>query len=242
MAYNYIGLVNDVNRRLNEVELTSGNFASAKGFYSLIKDSVNAAIRDINQTHHEWPFNHELEEITLTAGVTRYAFPTDASTIDFDTFRIKESSTLGNNTERLSIVSYEDYLSNAIDQEYGDNTSKRKIPESVFHAPSLQWGVTPPPDKDYEIAYEYYKVPVDLVNDTDVPTIPERFRHVINEGSMYHAYMFRSNEQAASIAKSKFEEGLKRMRIMLVNRFEYVRSSAINRTGSSYTAFGDRVK
>ena len=62
MSYDYIGLVNDVNRRLNEVELTSANFASAKGFYSLIKDSVNSAIRDINQTHHEWPFNHVLAE------------------------------------------------------------------------------------------------------------------------------------------------------------------------------------
>ena len=28
MAYDYIGLVNDVNRRLNEAELTSTNFAS----------------------------------------------------------------------------------------------------------------------------------------------------------------------------------------------------------------------
>ena len=49
MAYNYIGLVNDVNRRLNEVELTSSNFTSAVGEYSAIKDAVNAAIRFINQ-------------------------------------------------------------------------------------------------------------------------------------------------------------------------------------------------
>ena len=240
MAYDYIGLVNDVNRRLNEVELTSANFASAKGFYGLIKDSVNAAIRDINQTHYEWPFNHVLAEETLTPGITRYAFPSDASTIDFDTFRIKEDATLGNKTQRLEVINYDDYLSNAVDQEYGDNSDKRKVPTGVFHAPSLEWGVTPPPDQAYEVAYEYYRVPVDLINPTDVPSIPERFRHVINEGSMYHAYMFRSNEQAASIAKAKFEEGLKRMRIMLVNRYDYVRSTVVRQ--SSYTAFGDRVK
>ncbi len=29
MAYNFLDLVNEVNRRLNEVELTSVNFASA---------------------------------------------------------------------------------------------------------------------------------------------------------------------------------------------------------------------
>ena len=41
MAYNFLGLVNQINRRLNEVELTSSNFASATGFYAQAKDSIN---------------------------------------------------------------------------------------------------------------------------------------------------------------------------------------------------------
>lgn len=242
MAYDFIGLVNEVNRRLNEVELTSGNFATAKGFYSQIKDSVNSALRDISQTHYEWPFNHTLAEETLTAGTTRYAFPNDAGSIDFDSYRIKEDATLGNATVKLGVVAYEDYLETSVDQEYGDNTSKREVPSAVFQAPSLEWGVTPPPDQAYEIVYEYYRVPVDLASVTDVPSIPERFRHVIVDGAMYHAYMFRSNEQAANIAKNKFEEGLKRMRTILVNRFTYMRSTAIVQSGSGSSAFGDRVR
>lgn len=241
MAYDNISLVNEVNRRLNEVELTSGNFATAKGFYSQVKDSVNSAIRDINQTHYEWPFNHVLAEEALTAGTTRYAFPNDTGSIDFDTFRIKESVSFGNATVKLSVVDYDDYLQSSVDQEYGDNTDKRTLPSSVFQAPSLEWGVVPPPDQDYEIVYEYYRVPVDLQSATDVPSIPERFRHVIVDGAMYHAYMFRSNEQSANIAKSKFEEGLKRMRTILVNRFVYMRSTAIQ-SGSGSNAFGDRVR
>ena len=55
MAYDFLGLVNDVNRRLNEVELTSSNFSSATGFYSQIKDSVNSSIRYINQSEFKWP-------------------------------------------------------------------------------------------------------------------------------------------------------------------------------------------
>ena len=83
MAYDYIGLVNDVNRRLNEVELVGGtgtgaNFLTAKGEYSMVKDSVNAAIRYINQHEFEWPYNHIEETETLTAGITRYAYPADA--------------------------------------------------------------------------------------------------------------------------------------------------------------------
>lgn len=241
MAYDYLGLSNEVNRRLNEVELTSATFATAKGFYAQIKDSVNSSIRDINQTHYEWPFNHVLAEDTLTAGTTRYAFPNDTGSIDFDTFRIKESTTFGNTTVKLGVVDYDDYLTTAIDQEYGDNTSKRQIPNTVFQAPSLEWGVVPPPDQAYEVVYEYYRVPVDLESATDVPSIPERFRHVIVDGAMYHAYMFRSNEQAANIAKGKFEEGLKRMRTILVNRFVYMRSTAIQ-SGSGNSSFGERVR
>jgi hypothetical protein len=240
MAYDYIGLVNEVNRRLNEVELTSTNFGTASGFYSQIKDSVNASLRDVYDAGQDWPFNHVSVENTLSVGVTRYAFPSDASTIDFDTFRIKADSTLGNDTVKLYIMQYEDYLERAVDQEYSTDTSKLTIPKHIVHAPSLEWLVVPAPDQAYEIVYEYYRVPVELNSSTDVPIVPERFKHVVIDGAMYHAYMFRSNEQAANLAKSKFEEGIKRMRTMLVNRVSYMRSTAINQ--GLFSAFGERVK
>lgn len=240
MSYNYLGLVNEINRRLNEVELTSSNFATATGFYSNTKDSVNAAIRDINQAHLEWPFNHVLAQETLTAGTTRYGFPSDASHIDFDSFRVLEDATFGNDTKRLGIMSYDEYLQQHVSQEYSSDTSTRGTPIRVFHAPSLEYGVVPAPDQAYEIEYEYYRVPVDLEIYTDVPSIPERFKHVIVDGAMYHAYMFRSNEQAANIAKSKFDEGIKRMRTMLINRFSYVRSTMLSNT-RGYSTFGERV-
>jgi hypothetical protein len=241
MAYDYIGLTNEVNRRLNEVELTSANFPTATGFYAHIKDAVNASIRDINHTHYEWPFNHILAEETLTAGTTRYAFPTDASTIDFDTFRVKEDATFANETVRLSVITYDDYLQRFVDQEYSTDASKREVPSYVFHAPSLEWGVVPAPDQAYEIAYEYYRIPVDLSSATDVPSIPERFKQVILDGAMYHAYMFRSNEQAATLAKTKFDEGIKKMRILLINRYVYMQSTAITQS-TSFGGVGDRVR
>lgn len=74
MAYDFIGIVNDVNRRLNEVELTTITFASAKGYYSFAKDSVNAAIRHINQEEFEWPFNHTEETEVLVPGKFDTAF------------------------------------------------------------------------------------------------------------------------------------------------------------------------
>ena len=55
MAYDYLDLVNEINRRLNEVELTSVNFLSAKGFYQTAKDAVNSSIRPVSYTHLTLP-------------------------------------------------------------------------------------------------------------------------------------------------------------------------------------------
>ena len=230
MAYDFLGLVNDVNKRLNEVELTSDNFGNAIGFYSAAKDSVNAAIRYINQHEFEWPFNHVEQEDTLTVGETRYAFPNDMKVPDMDSFRIKRNSTFNNQTEKLKILSYEEYLDKFIDNEYNTSDTIRGLPKSIFRTPNMEYGVVPPPDNAYELVYEYYRLPVDLINATDVPSVPEQFRYVIADGSMYYAYLFRGNTQDANIQQQKFEAGIKNMRTLYINRYDYLRDTRIHRT------------
>jgi len=237
MAYNFLGLVNAMNRRLNEVELTSSNFATATGFYSQAKDAVNAAIRYINQSEYFWSFNHTTKEQTLVANTSRYAFPTDAKVINFNTFRIKENTTLGNSTTRLTEIVYEDYLDRFVDQEYNSSTGQG-VPRHVAQAPDLKFIMTPEPDKAYELVFEYYTFPTDLSATTDAPTIPERFQHVIVDGAMHYGYLFRGNTQDAMVMKQKFDEGIKYMRSQLINRTPYVRSYMLTgNTGGVSTGF-----
>tara|TARA_R110000868_G_scaffold390371_1_gene660035 strand:- start:2831 stop:3568 length:738 start_codon:yes stop_codon:yes gene_type:complete len=229
MAYNFLGLVNDINRRLNEVELTSANFATAVGFYGQAKDAITASIRYVNQSQYEWPFNHVEQEDTLSVGVSRYPFPTDCKVIDFDTFRIKENTALGNSTSKLPIIVYEEYLDKYVDQEYNSTSTSlgQGVPQRVAHAPSLEYIVTPVPNAAYSIVYEYYRIPVDMILYNDVPSVPERFRHVLVDGAMHYAYLFRGNTQDALVAKENFEDGIKNMRSMLINRYSYLRSYLI---------------
>ena len=237
MAYDYLGLVNDINRRLNEVELTSSNFGDAKGEYGMIKDAVNSAIRYINQHEYEWPFNHVQADETLTAGIVRYSFPSDAKTIDFDSFRIKRNDTLGNDTKRLRIISYEEYLDKYIDGEYNTSAGIRAVPDYVFRSPSQEFGFVRTPDKAYEVAYEYYRLPIDLINATDVPTIPEQFRYIIVDGAMHYAYMFRGETQEANLVQDRFIDEIKNMRSLYVNRYDYLRSTALDRNRTSVSSF-----
>ena len=237
MAYDYIGLVNDINKRLNEVELTSNNFATAKGEYGMVKDAVNSSIRYINQHEYEWPFNHVETTETLTAGITRYAYPSDAKTLDFDSFRIKRNDTLGNETKKLRIMSYEEYLEGYVDAEYNTSTTIRGLPDFVFRTPSSEFGLSKTPDKAYELVYEYYRLPVDLSNDTDVPSIPEQFRYIIVNGAMHFAYMFRGETQESQVTQQRFMEEIKSMRSLYVNRYDYLRSTAITQNTTSVSSF-----
>jgi len=233
MAYNYLGLVNEVNRRLNEVELSSANFATATGFYNTAKDAVNASLRHINHEESNWPWNHILEEETLTAGVTRYDYPTDAKTIDMNSFRIKKDDTLNVSTTKLKSMDYQEYLDKYVDYEYNSGSSMQTLPRNIVRAPSQESIVVPTPDKAYELVYEYYRNPVSLELWDDVPSIPIEFKHIIVDGAMFYAYQFRADTQASQIAQGKFEQGIKYMRSLYINRYDYVRSTVLNRNSSS---------
>ena len=225
MAYNYLSLSNEVCRRLNETELTSSNFASASGFYAQIKDSINSAIRDINQKHFNWPFNHNTDDIVLTAGELRYPLPENAKYTDFDTVRLARDTAVGiGSAKHLTQMSYDEYVYRYIDQEYETDTTKGSAPEHIVRSQDGDIIVVPMPDKAYTIEYEFFMFPADLETYDDVPTIPFRFKHVIVDGAMYHAYMFRDNLESASLSLRKFEEGMKHMRTLLVNENVYARA------------------
>lgn len=227
MAYDYLALVNEVQRRLNEVELTSSTFATARGSHAQSKDAVNAAVRHINQEEFEWPWNHVEQSEILSAGVVRYSFPYDAKTVNMNSFRIKRDDTLGVDTRKLKVLNYEEYLDKYSDSEYNSSNENRAVPRNVVRSPSREFLIVPSPDQDYEIVYEYYTSTYDLQGATDVPSIPEQYRHVIVDGAMYYAYMFRGNEQAANLSMNKFADGIKYMRSLNINRTEYIRDTRV---------------
>tara|TARA_R100001443_G_scaffold7639_1_gene16959 strand:+ start:17358 stop:18038 length:681 start_codon:yes stop_codon:yes gene_type:complete len=226
MAYNFLELVNAVARRLNETELTSSNFATATGFYAQIKDAVNSSIRDLNLHHEYWPYNHNSESITLTAGVTRYPIPADAKFVDYNNFRLERDTSVDiGAARRLEQITYNEYIDTYVDQENETDTSKGAATTNVFKTLDNSFGVVPMPDKAYTITYEYFNFPVDLNLYTDVPSVPERFKFVITDGAMYHAYMFRDNIEMGQLAFKKFEDGMKYMRKLLVNENVYLRAT-----------------
>lgn len=228
MKYDYISLVNDINRRLNEVELTTSNFTTATGYYSFAKDSINASIRHINQEEFEWPWNHVEETEVLAVGEVRYSMPHDSKTINMNTFRIKRNSGLNVKTVKLKVLTYEEWLDKHADSEYNSSSSTFGTPTHIVRTPSRELVFYPAPDKEYEVVYEYFRVGFELESATDVPNLPEQYKHTVVDGAMYYVYQFRGDNQAAQLALQKFTQGIKQLRSLHINRTEYLRDTRVH--------------
>tara|TARA_R110000765_G_scaffold203817_1_gene308896 strand:+ start:330 stop:743 length:414 start_codon:yes stop_codon:yes gene_type:complete len=131
-------------------------------------------------------------------------------------------------------MDYEEYLSKFIDAEYNtSDTGIRDLPRFIIRAPGNQFIVYPSPDQAYELVYEYYSLPVDLVLFSDVPDVPQAYRHILVDGAMYYVQIFRNDNESANMSLSKFREGLSNMRSIYLNRYEYVRDTRILHHGNS---------
>jgi len=309
MSGTYLSLTNSVIARLNEVQLTSSNFSSARGIQIQAQNAINEAVRYINQREFNYPFNHATATKTLTAGVVRYSLPSSTKTVDYSTFRLIKDSDLGTSGGRLSVLDYNDYVNSYITQEDEINsttaaeaidTSETEIdltsasdfdssgtvyidneqitytgistntltgctrgansttaashsngvtvtqfdgggiPRHVVRSKDNNYLVYPFPTKSYQIKFDYYTYPSDMSDHDDTTTVPARFDPVIVDGATAFVYQYRGETTQYQLNFARFEQGIKNMQTLLINKFDYVRSTYIPRTqhGQLNTSLG----
>jgi len=225
MAYTYLDITNEVLARFNEVTLTASNFGNARGFQIQCKNAVNDAINHINTREYGWPFTHATQTETLVADQTRYSIPATAQHVDYETFRISRDQSLGTDGPSLRVMQYKEYVDKYIDQESTSNVGG--VPIYVIRTPDNNFLLYPYPDKAYELKYDYFDKPTQLSASTDVPAIPEQFRSVIVDGATAYGYQYRGESQQYGLNFARFEDGIKYMQSILLNRTYYVRSTYI---------------
>jgi hypothetical protein len=225
----YLNLTNELLRRLNEVVIVEEDFAAARNIQALAKDSINASIREILHAAQEWPFTLTTYTETLVAGTNQYSFPADTSSVDWDSFYLKILTSANNSPARLSLLTYDEYLSRYRPDEDTSGEGGYSPPAFVYQTQELKFGVTPIPDAAYEVEYKYWSFPSDLTASDDVTIIPDRFKNVIIDGALAYLMFFRSNEQSAVIHREKFDQGIRMMRRILMDDPVNIRSSYILR-------------
>ena len=105
------------------------------------------------------------------------------------------------------------------------------IPQYVIRAPDNNYILYPFPIKSYTIKYDYFTFPTDMTAHGDTTTVPDRFAAVIIDGATAFVYQYRGETQQYQLNMQRFEQGIKNMQTLLINKFSYLRSTFIPRAG-----------
>tara|TARA_Y100000593_G_scaffold42770_1_gene81827 strand:- start:347 stop:1285 length:939 start_codon:yes stop_codon:yes gene_type:complete len=106
------------------------------------------------------------------------------------------------------------------------------VPEYVVRTPDNNYLLYPYPVKSYSIKFDYYTYPTDMSAHDSTTSIPARFDAVIVDGATAFVYQYRGETQQYQLNMQRFEQGIKHMQTLLINKFDYIRSTYISRTGS----------
>jgi len=303
MAHTFLSLTNSVITRMNEVELTSSTFTNARGVQVQCKNAVNEAIRYINQREFGYSFNHSTNTETLVPGKVRYALPTSTKSVDYNTARIKRSTTLNASGTNLTTLNYNEYIQNEYANQEDEITSTTLngshsasvetltltsttgfdtsgtiylggeqvtytaisgndltgctrgansttaaihadgvfvsqfesggVPRNIVRTPDNNYLLYPFPEKEYTLTFDFYTFPSDLSLHGDTTTVPDRFAPVIIDGASAFTYQYRGEMQQYQLNFARFEQGIKNMQSLLINKYEYVRSTVVLRPRGS---------
>lgn len=227
MPSTYISLCNQVLRRLNEVEIVDGDFSGCTGVQALVKDAVKAAVAKLNQAEFTWPFNAAEETDTLTVGQTEYTWPTFFKVVDWNSYQLQASSSLGSSFTSLKFIELDEWYSKHRDNDDTAGSTGISTPQFVFPSHGNGYGISPSPDKAYTIKFRYFLNHSDITNFDDVTRIPESYDTVLIDGALYHLYMFKDNLEAAQAAFIAYEKGIKDLQSLYINNYAYIRDTRV---------------
>lgn len=172
-------------------------------------DWISRAWTDIQEDQPDWAWMRKTVTFNTTATKGLYAPVADLSLTDFGawrkgSFRIYLTSAGVQNEFRLAQMGYETFRDYYL---LGSRRVTYARPVNCAVAPDMQLALGMAPDDVYTVTGEYYKTPVTLMADADVPDMPARFHMAI----VYRALMFYGAFEAAPDAYMQGEKEYKRM-------------------------------
>lgn len=213
---------------MGEVNMDSTEFDGARNVQALAKQAINSSVKELIHSAQEWPFALVTGTQTLaTDGTSVYSFPSSFSSVDWESFYLRQLSSANNEPKRLPVLSYTQYLDQRRPKDDMSGAGGYGVPEAIYQTQDGKFGVTPPADQAYVIEYKYWTFPDNMVSGSEVCIVPTRFDNVIVDGGMTYMMLYRSNEQSAAIHRDRFEQGIKNMRRLLMDEPLSMRSTMI---------------
>jgi len=242
MATTYLDLSNEVLRELNELPLTSANFANATGFQKFVKDTVNKSIFDIANEEPQLPFFsagvsgstdpfYGNVTVPTVAGQRFYtlkdgssSITTDYASIDWDDFYVTTINVSGEIapyvSKGLRFLTLDDWKRYYRDSENEDDANSQNYgePKFVIKSPdSRKFGLSPIPDKVYNIHFYAFVRPTALSAYDDTMVLPEQYSNIVTARMRYYVWQFKESPQQAAFALDDYKKGMKSMKSNLMN-------------------------
>jgi len=242
MATTYLQLTNEILRELNEIPLTSANFASAVGLQQFVKDAVNKSLFDIANEEPQLPFFsagasgttdpfYGNVTVASTAGTRWYllkagssGITTDYASIDWDDFYLTTINVSGESapyvSKTLKFLTHEDWTRYYRDNENADDADTQAYgePKYVIKSPDhRKFGLSPIPDKEYNVHFYAYVRPTALSAYDDAMVLPDQYKNVLLAKTRYYVWQFKESPQQAAFALEDFNKGMKQMKSNLIN-------------------------
>ena len=242
MATTYLTLSNEVLREINEVQLTSSNFSDAVGIQAFVKETINRSLDDIANEEPQLPFFAAAASggtdpfygnvtVATVAGTRWYvlksgssSITTDYSSIDWDDFYITTISVSGESapyvSRGLKFLTLTDWRRYLRDSENSDDADTQKWgePKYVIRSPDhRKFGLSPIPDKVYNIHFYAYTIPTALSAHGDAIVFPDQYASIIMAKTRYYVHQFKDNLQQAAFAMEDYKKGMRHMKSNLIN-------------------------
>tara|TARA_R100000808_G_scaffold2156_6_gene9034 strand:+ start:2775 stop:3806 length:1032 start_codon:yes stop_codon:yes gene_type:complete len=127
--------------------------------------------------------------------------------------------------QRLQHITYEDFARNYRETDASIDSSSYGTPEYVYPTQDGKFGLHPIPDRgNYTVLFEYWTTHTELSAYDDTPTLATRYQDIVVSRAKYYAYMLRGDADMADRCMVQYQDGIKRMRLELINRDEVMRS------------------
>ena len=242
MATTYLDLTNEVLRELNEIPLTSANFADATGLQKFVKDSVNKSIYDIANQEPQLPFFsagvsgstdpfYGNVTVPTVAGQRFYTLKSDSSSIttdyasiDWDDFYVTTINVSGETapyvSKGLKFLTLDDWKRYYRDSENEDDANSQNYgePKFVIKSPdNRKFGLSPIPDKVYNVHFYAFVRPTALSAYDDTMVLPEQYSNIVTARMRYYVWQFKESPQQAAFALDDYKKGMKQMKSNLMN-------------------------
>ena len=226
MAKTYKAFVNELLVELNEPEVST--VATGVGIQKQVANVVNRAYFDIVDSVDDWSWlSADVPDdpyygntiVPTVAGQRWYLnkagsnnIDTDFDSVNWDMFTLEDTNS-PYTINKLPFTTLTQWRSNYAQNEESDaRTNTFATPLRVIRSSDgRRFGLSPIPDKVYNIHFFAYNRPTALVADTDTVLFPEQYKPVLLARARYYLYQFKDNIAQSQLALDEYKKGLQNM-------------------------------